>query len=755
VADARCSNNPQESAGNTPGAGADLASIQAQLERILAAGTFATAESLRRFLRFVVERALQGRSGELKEYVLGVEVFDRGEQFDPRLDSIVRVQGRKLRAKLDEYYLGPGKDDPIRIELPKGSYVALIRSRQHQDAGTAAPSAPSVSDSPAVPVPSWASRRKRRLGFAFGFLAVLAGFYAVVHRAGPTAVGPQLTRLTYDDGLTIDPAISPDGKLVAYASDRDGKGNLNIWVQQTTPGQPLRLTSNAVDREPAFSPDGSRIVFTSDLDGGGIYVVPVLGGVPRKVAPKGRRPRFSPDGSQIVYWVGWIFGQVYVVPATGGSARQIQPEFELASNPAWSPDGKSLLFWGNHSRTAIDWDWWVAPLGGGPAVKTGLWSALARYQVEPDVQAPGDWIWVKDHVLLSARQRDNTSIWSIPISPKTWQATGSPQRLTIGSGQDTMPSLSADGRLVFASISTHTSIWSLPAKVNEGQVTGELRQLTSDLASNYWPLISPDGTKLVFGSKREGNWDLWFKDLQTDKQFALTAPPRNATDPILSADGSRVAFVPYFQQPGQLVPLYVIALNGGPPQKVCDHCGYPSDWSHDGSKIFFHLLPRGNPSWLDLANGQKHAFLSHPLYFLCQVRLSPDDHWAAFQAVTRSTSSRLYIVRFPEGAGTDQDKWIPTTEDAGWQYAHQWSPDGNLLYYLSDRDGFVCIWAQPLEAGTRRPHGGPLPVYHFHDTRRTLRNMRPSWVYLGVASDQLVFNLEETTGNIWMTQLPL
>ena len=71
---------------------------------------------------------------------------------------------------------------------------------------------------------------------------------------------PVLRRLTNDTGLTYQPALSPDGKLLAYASDRSGEGNLDIWVQQSATGEPLRLTDHeADDREPAFSPDGSRI----------------------------------------------------------------------------------------------------------------------------------------------------------------------------------------------------------------------------------------------------------------------------------------------------------------------------------------------------------------------------------------------------------------------------------------------------------------------------------------------------------------
>jgi serine/threonine-protein kinase len=99
----------------------------AQLERILKSPALATSPSLCRFLRFIVEETLAGHSGSIKEYSLGVNVFGRGDEFNPRLDPIVRVQARNLRGRIDRYYSGEGAGDPIAIELPKGAYVPVFR----------------------------------------------------------------------------------------------------------------------------------------------------------------------------------------------------------------------------------------------------------------------------------------------------------------------------------------------------------------------------------------------------------------------------------------------------------------------------------------------------------------------------------------------------------------------------------------------------------------------------------------------------
>lgn len=113
-----------------PGTGEPSASdVMAALEGVLAGAPLRGSERLRRFLRFVVEETLAGQGDRLKEYVLGVELLERPASFDPRTDPIVRVEARRLRAKLADYYGTEGRDDAVLIDLPKGGYVAAFSRR--------------------------------------------------------------------------------------------------------------------------------------------------------------------------------------------------------------------------------------------------------------------------------------------------------------------------------------------------------------------------------------------------------------------------------------------------------------------------------------------------------------------------------------------------------------------------------------------------------------------------------------------------
>jgi len=113
---------------------AEDTAVRDQLARILASHTFQQGDRLKRFLSFIVLEALAGRRNELKEYVIGVQVFGKEDTFDPRTDPIVRVQARRLRTRLDRYYRDEGNSDELIIDLPKGGYAPVFRVRDEAPA---------------------------------------------------------------------------------------------------------------------------------------------------------------------------------------------------------------------------------------------------------------------------------------------------------------------------------------------------------------------------------------------------------------------------------------------------------------------------------------------------------------------------------------------------------------------------------------------------------------------------------------------
>ena len=187
------------------------------------------------------------------------------------------------------------------------------------------------------------------------------GFYIADKRAQSSRIEfpGALRRLTWDPGLTNSAAISADGKLVAYASDRANQGNLDIYVQQVEGGGAVRLTTGPADHdEPTLTPDGARVAFETYGEEAGIYEMPSLGGTPRLLVRHGRRPRFSPDGRFLLYAVGLLSTfraekydnlndgwRVYVQALAGGDPMLLSKGCTVnALTSCWSPDGEQVMF---------------------------------------------------------------------------------------------------------------------------------------------------------------------------------------------------------------------------------------------------------------------------------------------------------------------------------------------------------------------------------------------------------------------------
>lgn len=190
-----------------------------QLERILRSDSFAAAARHSRLLRYLVERTLAGDGDQLKEYVLGTEVFDRRGDYDPRIDSIVRVEARRLRRRLDEYYRGPGRSDPVLITIPKGTYVPEFAWRPAAGAdGASAPLTDLSQDSAADDIPARVTRRSAAIAAAVSLgVAILAAGVALYQdrRSAQASSGPGIAVLLFEHYGTD----TTDHRLVAQVTD--------------------------------------------------------------------------------------------------------------------------------------------------------------------------------------------------------------------------------------------------------------------------------------------------------------------------------------------------------------------------------------------------------------------------------------------------------------------------------------------------------------------------------------------------------
>jgi serine/threonine protein kinase len=654
--------------------------------------------------------------------ILHQEPKPLGEVGSPELKRII---GRCLR-----------KDPDRRFQHMADIRVALLDVKEESESGRLA-----------HPV----RQRPRRFPVAVLVVALVAAALLAWSLLRPRpATELLLTRLTYDSGLTTDPALSPDGKLVAYASDRAGEGGLDIWVQQLATGQTIRLTRHpADDREPSFSPDSSRVVFRSERDGGGVWLVSALGGEEKLIAPQGRRPRFSPDGARIACWVGNIGGsptvpgtsKIYITPAAGGTPVQVRPEFAAARYPVWSPDGR-LLFWG--IRGSQEEDWWITSDVNAAPTPTGLTPALTRRGLEPPPGfyrlTPAEWL-EKDRILFAARHGDAVSLWQVPLSGKE------PARLTTGSTLEMQPAAIARGLYAFASLRNNHDIWKLPLDHRLARPTGAPERLTTSDAPDVGPMVAADGSRVLFGSRRSGFPEIWVKDLASGREAPVASNTEMESWPAISPDGSRMA---YRAQEGQKLVIFVLSAGQAVPEKVCEDCTGPWSFSPDSRQLLYWPLER-SVALLDLATRQKTTVLERPGYAIFRTRFSPDGRWITFHARHQAGRSAIYVTPFRGLSRIPEDDWIALTANS-YDLSPAWSPDGATIYFLSERDGFRCIWAQRVNPATKQPSGDPFPVGHFHAATRSMVPSTTNWLSLSAAPGMLVFNLVDVSGNLWLAR---
>lgn len=405
-------------------------------------------------------------------------------------------------------------------------------------------------------------------------------------------------RVTADAGLTSFPAISPDGKLIAYASDRAGEGSLDLWVQHWELGDAKRVTSNAADEyAPTFDHAGSQLVYRSEQDGGGLYEVSVLGGNPVLVAPQGRDGHFSPDGEWLAYWKGEIgnallrgSARTYIMPSYGGQISG-QPEefpsgFDVAASPIWSANENRILFLGRKTGEQKG-DWWVANLADKSVHRTGIMEKLssmkvkASFSIRTTFAVPG--VWLKDNtVLFTVTNMDATNIWSVHIGPDG-TVLDEPRRWTNGTEMELYPDAvtvaAGSVHAVYAALTVTSSIWRFPL-TPAGQRSGVPELLTAMYRSGS-PSLSLDGGTMVFTIKQPLGESIQLADLGGTLPVASsTVHMGGNTRPVISGDGRTIAWLN--NRNG-----YIMGIKGDEPEVICSHCGQPTYVNFNGTKAIF------------------------------------------------------------------------------------------------------------------------------------------------------------------------
>ena len=515
--------------------------------------------------------------------------------------------------------------------------------------------------------------------------------------------------VTSEAGLFLDPALSPDGRLLAYAAGPASR--MHIYVRSLDGGRAIALTDSMPGRQrwPRWSPDGSRIAFMSP--GVGISVVPALGGAVRLVVPdRGERrqsrgsPAWSPDGKRLAYADGArirtheIDSERDTVIADMPTLGKFGGVFQLA----WSPDGKWIAAAVGNSRFAFG----GADLGTfAPAslvvaeVATGRVVPITADRLDATMELSPVWTSDSRHLLFVSTRGGGRDVYELGLS-SSMEPQGLPSRLTTGLSAFSIALSRDDRTLAYSTYQPVSNLWSIPIPDEETTVAANGRELTHSTDLIEEVSASPDGASLVYTSTRSGSSGLYRMPSQGGSPVQLTSDSTNRFGPVWSPDGNEIA---YYAIRGGRSYVMVAPADGGAPQEVTQSAPRGNDWGPDGTKIVIggdpgrkepvQVLSRGASGWGAPAPiaGSEGGLLP---------RWSPDGKLIAFIV----PGNRATLATISPGGGTAR-ALVRTGEPDGTPNPQQpmWSRDSRTIFFTAmDAAGISAIWSVPVEGGVPR-----------------------------------------------------
>lgn len=549
---------------NETGAG-DLSdsAVRAQLDSILASAAFSRSPHLRRFLSFIVEQTLAGQGPRLKEAVLAHELYGKGTDFDAGNDPVVRVDARRLRDKLREFY--EGRSDPIVIALPKGSYVPVFEARSASRAAL-----------PETRRTTHLTRTRIVLGGVTLVLLVLTTVMAWRALHAPAGAAAQLFPLASYPGPEGPPALSPDGRLVAFAWPSQDSGPTDIYVKAVE-SEALRRLTETPDWEssPAWSPGGEMIAFVRD--GQGVFTLSQLGGAERQVSTSGTHVAWAADSNSVLIrdreGDAGPFG-IYQVSLDTLERRRLTQAPVGAGDWRFevSPDGRTLAFI-RYEREGIA-DLYIVPMRGGEPRRLSNWNAaLTGLSWTPDGR----------EIVYSVQGPTVSRLWRIHSNVAA-PDRGSPIPDIPASADN--PSISRPlpgqpARLAFQSITRDVDIQLMDLKAPVVNDSIESKPFSNSTRIEASAEFSPDGKRIAFASHRAGTPEIWLAERDGGKLQQLTS--LGAVELVVggwSPDGARIVFDATVAGNSD---VYVVGADGGRVRRLTSEPSIDglSSWSAD------------------------------------------------------------------------------------------------------------------------------------------------------------------------------